>query len=216
MTNALGEVLETTGERQAYLLGSSYGGFLSLTFALTYPQKVRGLVLVGTSASHQFRQDSLNVAQQKGNPDMLAMLERLWNGGLTNDTDFYKAWREILPLYFCNLPIDEIHQLANSSTYNLNTRKEILPTLHAYDVRARLGEIQVPSLVLVGEHDWITGLRQAEELVNNLAESQLVVFYESGHYPFIEENSKFTSVVEGWLNAVSEREKGKHDASSKP
>lgn len=216
MAHALGEVLEAAGERQACLLGSSYGGFLSLTFALTYPQKVSGLILVGTSASHQFRQESLDVAWQKGTPDMLAALEHLWSGNLTSDTDFCRAWREILPLYFYNFPVDEIRQLANRSTYNINSRRKILPTLYSYDLRTQLGEIQAPSLVLVGEHDWITGLGQAEGLVNKLVKSQLVVFYESGHYPFIEENSKFISVVGGWLSAVSGREKGEHDASSEP
>lgn len=57
MASTLDEILEAIGEQQAYLLGSSYGSFLSMAFTLAHPQKVKGLVLVGAAASYQFRED---------------------------------------------------------------------------------------------------------------------------------------------------------------
>lgn len=209
MSNALNEVLQTAGVRQTYLLGSSYGSFLSLLFALAHPERVLGLILVGTSASYQFRNESLSIARQKGSAAMLAALDQLWSGRLVSDVDFRSAWRELLPLYFHRLPLEEVRQLADRSTYSLMTRKQILPTLRNYDVRARLNEIRCPALIVVGEHDWITTPRQAEELARNLEKSQLTTFHESGHYPFIEENETFMRVAKEWLSKSQPRQKGK-------
>ncbi len=50
-----------------------------------------------------------------------------------------------------------------------------------------------------GRHDWITSVRQAEELVAGLRWGELVIFENSGHYPFIEEQDRFLTVVRDWL-----------------
>lgn len=183
------------------LLGSSYGGFLALTYALDHPRAVSALVLVGAAASHGFREESINVAKQRATPAMLASLHRLWDGSLPTDAAFQRAWRDIFPLYFHGLPDAEVDMLAQRCSYSLETRLRILPTLQRYDLRERLSEIDAPVLVVVGRHDWITSVRQAEELTAGLRRAELVVFEESGHYPFIEEQERFLAVVGAWLAA---------------
>ncbi len=181
------------------LLGSSYGGFLALTYALAHPGAVAALVLVGTSASHGFREESIKVAEQRATPEMLASLHRLWDGSLESDAAFERAWRDILPLYFHRLLPSEVDALARRCSYTLETRRRILPTLKQYDLRHRLCEIDAPVLVITGRHDWITSVRQAEELVAGLRRGELVIFENSGHYPFIEEQVRFLTVVREWL-----------------
>ncbi len=194
------EDVRTALETQAIaLLGSSYGGFLSLTYALAHPGAVSALVLVGTSASHGFREESLKVAEQRATPEMLASLHRLWDGSLESDAAFERAWRDILPLYFHRLSPANVDALARRCSYTLETRRRILPTLQQYDLRDRLYEIDAPVLVITGRHDWITSVRQAEELVAGLRWGELVIFENSGHYPFIEEQDRFLTVVRDWL-----------------
>lgn len=199
MAEAIDEVRTAVGADSIALLGSSYGGFLSLTYALAHPGAVTALVLVDTSASYGFREESLRVAERRGTAAMLAALRRLWDGSLTSDAEFRRAWREILPLYFHRLPRAEIDALADRTSYTLETRRRILPTLQRYDVRDRLGEIGVPALVVVGRHDWITSVGQSEELAAGLPRGELIVFEESGHYPFIEEPDRFLAVIRDWL-----------------
>ncbi len=199
MAGVIDDVRTTLGIGAIALLGSSYGGFLTLTYVLAHPDAVSALVLVGTSASHGFREESLQVAARRGTPTMLASLHRLWDGSLTSDAEFQRAWQDILPLYFHQLPKTEIDALAHRCSYTLETRQRILPTLQHYDLRARLSEIAVPALVVVGRHDWITSVRQAEDLVAGLKRGELVIFEESGHYPFIEERNRFLAVVRDWL-----------------
>ena len=195
------EVVRTAlGVPTIALLGSSYGGFLALTYALAHPAAVSALVLVDTSASYGFRQESLEIAERRATPAMLASLRRLWDGSLEDDAACARAWRDIFPLYFHRLPADQVDALARRCSYSLETRRRILPTLQQYDLRERLGEIDAPALVIVGRYDWITSVRQAEELVAGLSRAELVVFEESGHYPFIEEQGRFLSVVRAWLD----------------
>lgn len=181
------------------LLGSSYGGFLALTYALAHPGDVSALVLVGTAASHGFREASIKVAEQRATPRMLASLHRLWDGSLVNDAAFERAWRDIFPLYFHRLPLAKVDALAQRCSYRLDIRRRILPTLQQYDLRERLSEIEAPVLVITGRHDWITSVSQAEELVAGLRQGDLVIVEKSGHYPFLEEQGQFLTVVREWL-----------------
>lgn len=199
MAEAIEEVRAAIGAESITLLGSSYGGFLSLTYALSHPARVAGLILVDTAASYGFRAESLATAARRGTPAMLAALERLWEGGLATDREFHAAWRTILPLYFHRLDGDTVARLADRSTYTLATRRQVLPTLRDYDLRPRLHEIAAPALVVAGRYDWITAVGQAEELAAELPHGRLVLFEESGHYPFIEEQERFLAVVRGWL-----------------
>jgi len=206
MAASIEDILAAVGAERVFLLGSSYGGFLSLTYALEHPERVAGLILVDTSASYGFRAESLEVARQRATPSMLAALERLWDDSLADDEDFHAAWREILPLYFHRLEPAEVERLADRGAYRLETRRQILPTLREYDLNGRLAEIEAPTLVIVGRHDWITAVGQAEALAAGLPQSRLAVFEHSGHYPFVEEHERFVAIVQEWMANAAEGE----------
>lgn len=199
MAMAIDDVRVTLGVDRVSLIGSSYGGFLSLLYAHQNPGSVAALILADTSASYGFRQQSLVTAKQRCTPSMLRALERLWDGSLESDEDFHADWCEVLPLYFHHLSQEEIERIADHSSYQLETRKQVLPSLRDYDLRHELSTIEAPSLVMVGRHDWITSVAQAEELAAGIPNSELVVFEKSGHYPFIEENGAFLRQVRDWL-----------------
>lgn len=65
---------------------------------------------------------------------------------------------------------------------------------------ARLAEVQAPTLVLAGRHDPETPLPCATELVEGIPQAQLVIFEQSGHYPFQEESAHFASIVGAFLH----------------
>jgi proline iminopeptidase len=199
MAMAIDDVRMTLGVDRFSLIGSSYGGFLSLLYAIRRPDLVTSLILVDTSASYDFRHESLQTAKRQGRAETLDALHRLWDGSLESDRAFQADWQEILPLYFHQLTRQKIQRIADNISYRLETRKQILPTLQGYNVRDQLGSINLPCLVIVGRHDWITSAAQAEELASGLPNGELIVFEESGHYPFIEENDAFLHRVRDWL-----------------
>ena len=70
--------------------------------------------------------------------------------------------------------------------------------LKDWDVRARLGEIEVPALVLRGRYDMCTDA-VAATLLEGLRDVREVVFEESSHTPVLEETERYLDVVRTFL-----------------
>jgi proline iminopeptidase len=67
------------------------------------------------------------------------------------------------------------------------------------DLRPQLGKIKVPTLVLVGRHDFITNVAMAEEMVKHIPNARLEVFEDSGHFALVEEPEKFYRVIKEFV-----------------
>jgi proline iminopeptidase len=73
--------------------------------------------------------------------------------------------------------------------------------LQNWDVTDRLGEILVPTLVTGGRHDEARPAHVAV-LAERIADSELVIFENSSHTAFIEEQSSYLRVVDDFLARV--------------
>lgn len=78
-------------------------------------------------------------------------------------------------------------------------RARWMRTVRSVGVAMRLGEVRVPTLLLVGRHDPQTPVTCSEELAAGIPDSALVVFERSGHTPFVEEPGRFAEVVGAFL-----------------
>jgi proline-specific peptidase len=67
-----------------------------------------------------------------------------------------------------------------------------------WDVRGRLHEIEVPTLVTSGRYDECTP-RLAEEAQRGIPGAERVLFEESSHSAYIEEPERFRAVVADFL-----------------
>ncbi|HET6985326.1 MAG TPA: alpha/beta fold hydrolase, partial [Kribbella sp.] len=64
-----------------------------------------------------------------------------------------------------------------------------------WDIRDRLGEIAVPTLVIVGSADFISPENSARELADGIPGADFVVLKESGHFGHVEEPDTFRDAV---------------------
>ena len=71
------------------------------------------------------------------------------------------------------------------------------------DVEERLATIPQPVLILAGRHDRTCGLDAAEVMADRIPDAELVVFEESGHMMFVEEQTKFLHAVEFFLRRTA-------------
>jgi proline iminopeptidase len=69
------------------------------------------------------------------------------------------------------------------------------------DLRSHLKAITVPTLVIVGRHDFITNVAMAEEMARHIPNAQLEIFEDSGHYAFVEEPEKFYRVIKEFVES---------------
>jgi len=198
-------VRRALGLGPVHVLGISWGGFLGLMYAARHPDSIRTLAVVGASASRDFMRRAEDNARRRATAEQWAAYRTLWDGSLSDDASFRRAFDTIRPLYF----FDPARAVENSAAragirYRLAVRKFIIEHEYAtYDCRAELARIACPSLVMVGRHDWICPMDQGEEIARLVPGAELAVFEQSGHSPQIEERAAFTRRLATFLTSRS-------------
>jgi proline iminopeptidase len=189
------------------VMGWSHGGMVVQQFAFTYPDSFSKLILFDTSACFGGFLDDIEAAVQqfKDQPwyeKSFAALQKEWAGEYETDDDMAKLWAEEMKFYFCSF--DNRAVAYHERTKDLPLRITPLQVFNeneaeSMDLRPRLKEITVPTLVIVGRHDFITNVAMAEEMVRHIPNARLEIFEESGHYAIVEEPEKFYRVIRQFI-----------------
>jgi proline iminopeptidase len=198
------ELTRQVGIERFALLGHSYGGIVALEYALRHQDRLTQLLLVDTAPSTVENEQSIRRALAAGLPGIEeGWLRKLFEGRTDSNEEMREMWELLLPLYFEG-PFDPSlpKEMAAQTYFHHETHNYAFSVNNPnYDVRARLGEIRVPTLVICGGKDWITPLSTSEQIVAGIAGSRLEVFDKSGHMPMLEEPKKFISVLRSFLAA---------------
>jgi proline-specific peptidase len=72
-----------------------------------------------------------------------------------------------------------------------------------FDYRPKLGLVEKPTLVVVGDHDATTTPRAARVLHEGIAGSELVLIPDAGHMSFVEQTDFYLEAVRRFLNDVT-------------
>ncbi|PSQ23497.1 alpha/beta hydrolase [Halobacteriales archaeon QS_9_67_15] len=81
------------------------------------------------------------------------------------------------------------------------TRRDFL-TCHAFDVRDRLDEIDVPALAVVGEYDGLTPPAYHEYLADRLSDCTYAEVEDAAHLAMVERPTAFNRAVARFLESV--------------
>jgi pimeloyl-ACP methyl ester carboxylesterase len=77
---------------------------------------------------------------------------------------------------------------------------ESIGTLRKTDLRPRMGELRMPILGVYGPKDMIVHPNQAKLLKATAPHSQIAWFEKSGHFPMLDEPTRFHDTVRDFLN----------------
>src|SRR3990170_154703 len=165
------------------LLGHSFGGVVALHFALAHPDLLTQLILVSTAASHHYIEDVESALPDLLEPAALAELASLQGGG----------------------PSALVMRRGLDSVRFGPETQAVWESLEGFDLRPRLSEIRVPTLVIAGAQDRAVTVERAKELADALPEGRLLVVEKSGHYPFSEAPDEFLSGVRKFLGVKSKK-----------
>ena len=184
----LARLLRTLGVERAHVVGCSLGGMVAQQLALDHPLAVASLVLVDTlcGAPPGFESITRTALQFIEENDMPTVAQARITNAFSEGVD------PVLRDYF----IDRVA---------CNDKVAYVRAAHAaygFSVGSRLGEIAVPTLVVVGEQDRVTPPPLSEELAARIAGTRLVRIAGAGHISNVERPQEFNRVVLDFLGAL--------------
>jgi proline iminopeptidase len=189
------------GHKNLTVIGHSYGGITGLEYALRYPSNLRRLILITTTPSGTALGEARKIAETRA-PHLMDAVDKMLGGQCATDNEFIELLTTLAPLYFKDFHLFEkefseaaIDMVPNAAAF----RHSFSVLLPKYDLREKLFNINIPVLILCGRHDWITPVSQSKILNEKIQNSELVIFENSGHWVYIEEEELFLNTVNEWL-----------------
>ncbi len=192
------------GYDQWAVLGHSFGGNVALEYALRYPQSLSHLVLMNTGGDQRWvnRNAPELLAKRGYSPSAVDAARRFYNGRLTPD-EFLPTLMKFSSAYNYH---NSLLSLAKGlvSSRKLKTRPVALihgysQLLQGWTVMDRLGEIQVPTLVVAGRHDFLFPPEHQAILADRLPNAELVLIERAGHNPQNEQPAEVIDVIKRFL-----------------
>lgn len=195
---------EWMGVEKIVMAGGSYGGFISMEYAIRYPERVTAIVLRDTAADRAHEEASRRNALASDRIEIdMDLFERMMDGRIRDDAEFKLAWAHILPLYDHEANPERVKQRTENTPYHYATHNYAFSVNQkTYDIKNKLPQITAPTLITVGRSDWITPVACSETIAGLIPGAELVIFEKSGHSPPTDEPEKFRQVVGDFLARV--------------
>jgi 3-oxoadipate enol-lactonase len=159
------------------LVGNSLGGAVVFETLLSDRFEPSGVVFAGTGAKLAVQESIREMLRE----DFEGVVEALHGDSLL--------------LHDADKRVREQSRSALLSAGQRVTRRDFL-TCHTFDVRERLGELDVPALAVVGEHDGLTPPAYHEYLAEELPDCELAVIENAAHLAMLERPEAFNATLE--------------------
>jgi L-proline amide hydrolase len=200
------------GLERIHLLGTSWGGMLALEHVLAGAVGVVGLILSSTLASIDEWAAEQILLRNALQPDVVEVLDRHERAGTYDDPEYEQALQAYSDRHFYRGPkpraeLEGMDAEKAPDVYRaMQGPNEWTPTgaLRGWDVRDRLGEIHVPTLVIRGRHDMCTDAIAAT-LVSGIRDAREVVLEESSHTPVLEETDAYLEAISTFTQGVDKQ-----------
>ncbi|MGD2057447.1 MAG: alpha/beta hydrolase [Anaerolineales bacterium] len=149
--------------------GHSMGGAITQQFALDSPQRLAGLILVGTGARLRVDPSILEAT---------ADAQRL-----------EEAVDAIIDWSFSESAPERLTELARRRMLDVDhiVIHDDFVACDQFDVMDRVNEIKLPALVLCGEQDRLTPMKYSEYLFDKLVQARLIRVPDAGHMVMLEQ-----------------------------
>jgi proline-specific peptidase len=207
----LATVRQKLGLDHIHLLGYSWGGMLAMEYALTQPAGLASLILSSSPASIPQWVAEANRLREELPQEVEETLRHHEEAGTTDEPAYEEEAMVYYKRHLCRLdpwPEPLMRALAKleanpevSNTMWGTSEFHATGTLKEWDIRDRLGEIQLPTLITSGRYDAATPTI-AETVHRGIAGSEWVIFEQSAHAAHLEEEDEYRRVVNDFMRRV--------------
>ncbi len=174
--------LDGLGVQRFGYAGCAFGGAIGAELALRHPQRVASLALIAASprfgTADEFRQRGVIVRSNGLDPIARSAPERWFTPGFAAAQPAITDWAV------------QMVRTTDPGCYIAACE-----ALAAFDVRAELGRIGIPTLVLVGSEDQVTGQVEARTLVAGIPDARLAVVPGASHLAPVEQPAAVTDLL---------------------
>jgi 2-hydroxy-6-oxonona-2,4-dienedioate hydrolase len=178
--------LETRDYKNVHLLGNSLGGHVGLVHVLKHPERVKSLILTGSSGL--FENGMGDTYPRRGDYEYIKK---------KTEVTFYDPKMATKEL------VDEVFEITRN---RLKVIKIIALAKSA--IRNNLGEelnnIQQPTLLVWGNNDTITPPFVAREFHRLIPNSELHFIDQCGHAPMMEQSAEFNVILDKFLKKLGQ------------
>jgi 3-oxoadipate enol-lactonase len=195
----LRELLDFLGIHTAVLVGASGGGRIAIDFAVSYPQRVAGLVLVcAVAGGYEFPPEEKAKSQRVGEvyrtgdiPGAIEFTLQQWVDGpqrtpaQVDPTVRERVW--VMTEHMFRIPDEE----------DLGEMQAVEPP-----PITRLSDITAPTLVIQGALDVACMIPHAKQLAREIPHATLEIIADAAHLPNMEQPERFNALLDAFLARI--------------
>ncbi|NEC28775.1 alpha/beta fold hydrolase, partial [Streptomyces sp. SID8111] len=174
--------LEGLGVQRFGYAGCALGGAVGIELALRHPERLASLALIAASprfgSADEFRRRGVIVRTNGLDPMARSAPDRWFTGGFAAAQPAITEWAV------------QMVRTTDPGCYIAACE-----ALASFDVRAGLGSVGVPTLVLVGSEDQVTGPAEARNLVAGIPDARLAVVPGASHLVPVEQPAAVTDLL---------------------
>ncbi|MET9382725.1 4-carboxymuconolactone decarboxylase [Streptomyces sp. NPDC002928] len=182
LTARLLATLDALGVQRFAYAGCALGGAIGVELALRHPERLASLVVIAASprfgTADEFRQRGVIVRTNGLDPIARTSPDRWFTGGFAAAQPAITEWAV------------QMVRTTDPGCYIAACE-----ALAAFDVRHELARVGVPTLVLVGSEDQVTGPAEARTLVAGIPDARLAVVPGASHLVPVEQPAAVTDLL---------------------
>lgn len=182
-------VLDALGIEKTWIVGNSLGGWLAFQFAIDFPERLLGIVSMGTGGAKL-----TGALKGHSNP-------KLTEEGIRHTLEQFVVDKSLVT--------DELVSLRYRSALNDTASDRLKEVVEARD-RDRealpldfdvLAKLDVPVLLIHGVNDVVIPVSRTWDLLNVIPTADAHIFSQCGHWSQVERADEFNRIISDWLRS---------------
>jgi proline iminopeptidase len=195
-----------------YLLGTSFGSWIAMEYALSYADRVEKLMLQGP-VDGNWQRISINQIwglYHAARENLREMIFEIITGNETIEKKKEKVWNIVdeetiakFSVHDHSLIPEALNIMRESRKYGFNEdfHNSITKTTMIYPpLMNKVKDILTPTLIIVGLYDRNTGIEMSRDISERISNSTLKILYNSAHYPECEELENYSNEIINFIN----------------